>query len=200
MLTATPDARHCLQVRLPLRSLHDRAIATAILTLAHSAVLRSNTTMLFTVFGAAFGMQLYVAIKQDKWMHRVLMWDFRAYDTGSEKIWNSINKGVCIHLALCTSIADAVASDNGRTSSTGSWSSPRRTSRAAASYLSSEHNTWRSRGIGGWALYIEVYSTDAKYESTVVSTKGCFHLPTDNPLARNALHVLHRAFVILSTV
>jgi hypothetical protein len=25
-----------------------------------SAVLRSNTTMLFTVFGAAFGMQLYV--------------------------------------------------------------------------------------------------------------------------------------------
>ncbi|OAL01361.1 ubiquinol-cytochrome c reductase complex 7.3 kda protein-like protein [Phaeosphaeriaceae sp. SRC1lsM3a] len=40
----------------------------------YNAVLRSNTTMLFTVFGAAFGMQL-------------------AYDTGSEKIWNSINKG-----------------------------------------------------------------------------------------------------------
>ncbi|KAF2030854.1 ubiquinol-cytochrome c reductase complex 7.3 kda protein-like protein [Setomelanomma holmii] len=40
----------------------------------YNAVLRSNTTMLFTVFGAAFGMQL-------------------AFDTGSEKIWNGLNKG-----------------------------------------------------------------------------------------------------------
>lgn len=65
MLTATPDARHCLQVRLPLRGVRDRPIATAILTIGYSAVLRSNTTMLFTVFGAAFGMQLYVATEQD---------------------------------------------------------------------------------------------------------------------------------------
>lgn len=64
MLTATSDARHCLQVRLPLRNPHDRAIATAILTIGYSAVLRSNTTMLATVFGAAFGMQLYVADEQ----------------------------------------------------------------------------------------------------------------------------------------
>ncbi|KAL6702974.1 Cytochrome b-c1 complex subunit 9, mitochondrial [Coniothyrium glycines] len=40
----------------------------------YNAVLRSNTTMLFTVFGAAFGLQL-------------------AFDTGSEKIWDSINRG-----------------------------------------------------------------------------------------------------------
>jgi ubiquinol-cytochrome c reductase subunit 9 len=71
MLTATPDARHCLQVRLPLRGLHDRPITTAILTIGCSAVLRSNTTMLFTVFGAAFGMQLYVAMEQDTRMDRL---------------------------------------------------------------------------------------------------------------------------------
>jgi hypothetical protein len=45
---------------LPLRKHGDQAIA--ILTTDCSAVLRSNTTMLFTVFGAAFGIQLYVAI------------------------------------------------------------------------------------------------------------------------------------------
>lgn len=40
----------------------------------YNAVLRSNTTMLFTVFGAAFGMQL-------------------AFDTGSDKIWDAVNRG-----------------------------------------------------------------------------------------------------------
>ncbi|KAH8727942.1 cytochrome b-c1 complex subunit 9 [Phaeosphaeriaceae sp. PMI808] len=40
----------------------------------YNAVLRSNTTMLFAVFGTAFGVQL-------------------AFDTGSERIWNGINKG-----------------------------------------------------------------------------------------------------------
>ncbi|CAN9159426.1 unnamed protein product [Alternaria alternata] len=44
------------------------------LTIGCSAVLRSNTTMLFAVFGSAFGLQL-------------------AFDTGSEKIWDSINRG-----------------------------------------------------------------------------------------------------------
>ncbi|KAF2268627.1 hypothetical protein CC78DRAFT_455201 [Lojkania enalia] len=42
--------------------------------LACSTFLRSNYVMLGTVFGAAFGMQL-------------------AFDTGSDKIWDSINKG-----------------------------------------------------------------------------------------------------------
>ncbi|KAF1945818.1 ubiquinol-cytochrome c reductase complex 7.3 kda protein-like protein [Clathrospora elynae] len=32
----------------------------------YNAVLRSNTTMLFTVFGAAFGMQLYVTTSQTR--------------------------------------------------------------------------------------------------------------------------------------
>ncbi|KAH7410227.1 ubiquinol-cytochrome c reductase complex 7.3 kda protein-like protein [Phaeosphaeria sp. MPI-PUGE-AT-0046c] len=59
----------------------------------YNAVLRSNTTMLFTVFGAAFGMQLYVAIELDIRMYMVLIRVSRAYDTGSEKIWNSVNKG-----------------------------------------------------------------------------------------------------------
>ncbi|KAL5120872.1 qcr9 subunit 9 of the ubiquinol cytochrome-c reductase complex [Pleosporales sp. CAS-2024a] len=40
----------------------------------YNALIRSNSTMLLTVFGAAFGMQL-------------------AFDTGSDKMWNSINKG-----------------------------------------------------------------------------------------------------------
>jgi hypothetical protein len=46
-----------LQASLPLRITSDRAV----LTIACSALLRRNTTMLFTVFGAAFGVQLYVA-------------------------------------------------------------------------------------------------------------------------------------------
>ncbi|KAH7355584.1 ubiquinol-cytochrome c reductase complex 7.3 kda protein-like protein [Pyrenochaeta sp. MPI-SDFR-AT-0127] len=44
------------------------------LSTVYNAVLRSNTTMLFTVFGAAFGMQL-------------------AFDTSSDRIWDSVNRG-----------------------------------------------------------------------------------------------------------
>ncbi|EOA84900.1 uncharacterized protein SETTUDRAFT_163697 [Exserohilum turcica Et28A] len=40
----------------------------------YNAVLRSNTTMLFAVFGSAFGLQL-------------------AFDTTSDKIWDNINRG-----------------------------------------------------------------------------------------------------------
>ncbi|KAF1963447.1 ubiquinol-cytochrome c reductase complex 7.3 kda protein-like protein, partial [Byssothecium circinans] len=40
----------------------------------HSTFVRSNTAMLGTVFFAAFGMQL-------------------AFDTSSERIWDSINRG-----------------------------------------------------------------------------------------------------------
>ncbi|EAT89894.2 hypothetical protein HBI56_033310 [Parastagonospora nodorum] len=47
---------------------------SGIASTVYNAVLRSNTTMLFTVFGAAFGMQL-------------------AFDTGSDKIWSTLNKG-----------------------------------------------------------------------------------------------------------
>ncbi|USP75177.1 Cytochrome b-c1 complex subunit 9, mitochondrial [Curvularia clavata] len=59
------------------------------LTIDYSAVLRSNTTMLFTVFGAAFGLQLYVARTRG----RKLMGDNRAFDTTSDKIWDSVNRG-----------------------------------------------------------------------------------------------------------
>lgn len=104
-------------------------------------------------------------------MYRMLIRNIRAYDTGSEKIWDSINKGVRIRIATRTCVANLVDSGNGRTSSTGSWSNPRTTSRAAASvYHSSEHNTRRLGWVGGWALYIEVYFTDAEYESTVLTT------------------------------
>jgi hypothetical protein len=42
------------------------------LIIGSSAVLRSNTTMLFTVFGAAFGLQLYVMNDYDTGKGRVL--------------------------------------------------------------------------------------------------------------------------------
>jgi hypothetical protein len=50
--------------QVPLHATLDRTR----LTIACSAVLRSNTTMLFTVFGAAFGMQLYVLADQG-WLY-----------------------------------------------------------------------------------------------------------------------------------
>ncbi|PSN64237.1 ubiquinol-cytochrome C reductase [Corynespora cassiicola Philippines] len=49
-------------------------LARAPLTSGRSIFLRRNTTMLGTVFAAAFGLQL-------------------AFDTGSDKIWDSVNKG-----------------------------------------------------------------------------------------------------------
>ncbi|KAF2012385.1 ubiquinol-cytochrome C reductase [Aaosphaeria arxii CBS 175.79] len=45
-----------------------------ILTVNRSVFLRRNTTMLGTVFFSAFALQL-------------------AFDTGSDKIWDSVNKG-----------------------------------------------------------------------------------------------------------
>jgi ubiquinol-cytochrome c reductase subunit 9 len=53
-----------------MREHRDQAILE--LTTACSAVLRSNTTMLFTVFGAAFGLQLYVAMNSDTRGDRML--------------------------------------------------------------------------------------------------------------------------------
>jgi len=50
--------------------------------------------MLFTVFGAAFGMQLYVATEQNTRKDRILTQDNRAFDTGSDRIWSTLNKGV----------------------------------------------------------------------------------------------------------
>lgn len=58
MLTALCAVReHRLQASLPLRRPHDRTI----LTIDRSTIIRSNVTLLGTVFAAAFGMQLYVA-------------------------------------------------------------------------------------------------------------------------------------------
>ncbi|KAF3051359.1 hypothetical protein E8E11_010080 [Didymella keratinophila] len=54
----------------PLPRPHDRTL----LTTDRSAIIRSNITLLGTVFVSAFGMQL-------------------AFDQGSERIWNNINKG-----------------------------------------------------------------------------------------------------------
>ncbi|CAO2654221.1 Nn.00g109540.m01.CDS01 [Neocucurbitaria sp. VM-36] len=59
-----------LQVILPPRKPYDKAS----LTTDSSAVIRRNSTLLFTVFGAAFGMQL-------------------AFDTSSDKIWDAVNRG-----------------------------------------------------------------------------------------------------------
>ncbi|KAL6166787.1 qcr9 subunit 9 of the ubiquinol cytochrome-c reductase complex [Exserohilum turcicum] len=78
----------------------------------YNAVLRSNTTMLFAVFGSAFGLQL-------------------AFDTTSDKIWDNINRGVGASGSLRVQDANAGGSDNGRTSSSDTWRPPRTTSRRA---------------------------------------------------------------------
>ncbi len=54
----TPCAvrEHHLQARIPQR----RCLVYALLTIDRSSVMRSNITLLGTVFAAAFGMQLYV--------------------------------------------------------------------------------------------------------------------------------------------
>ncbi|KAJ4375100.1 qcr9 subunit 9 of the ubiquinol cytochrome-c reductase complex [Neocucurbitaria cava] len=44
------------------------------LSSVYNAVIRRNSTLLFTVFGAAFGMQL-------------------AFDTSSDKVWDAFNRG-----------------------------------------------------------------------------------------------------------
>ncbi|KAF5852638.1 hypothetical protein GGP41_008037 [Bipolaris sorokiniana] len=54
----------------------------------YNAVLRSNTTMLFTVFGAAFGLQLYESAEGME-----ADGNDRAFDTSSDKIWDRVNRG-----------------------------------------------------------------------------------------------------------
>jgi hypothetical protein len=139
-----------------------------ILTIACSAVIRSNTTMLFTVFGAAFGMQLYVANEQDTRMGRMLIWGDRAFDTGSEKVWNTLNKGVRKMLAFAMAVANAPDSVNGRTSSRGTWRRPRTMTSRAATHGQSEHDTFERCDICRRALYIRVYSTAAKYQDKIL--------------------------------
>ncbi|KAH7551424.1 hypothetical protein BM1_09740 [Bipolaris maydis] len=80
------DARHCLQASLSSRISFTRPP----LTIDDSAVLRSNTTMLFTVFGAAFGLQLpgYMSAEGME-----ADGNYRAFDTSSDKIWDRVNRG-----------------------------------------------------------------------------------------------------------
>ncbi|KAL1597298.1 Cytochrome b-c1 complex subunit 9, mitochondrial [Paraconiothyrium brasiliense] len=50
--------------------------------------------MLTTVFASAFAMQLYVQTDiPPPSADRILMGDIRAFDTGSDRIWDSINRG-----------------------------------------------------------------------------------------------------------
>ncbi|KAI8938795.1 hypothetical protein NX059_004658 [Plenodomus lindquistii] len=115
----------------------------------YNAVLRSNTTMLFTVFGAAFGMQL-------------------AFDTGSDKVWDAMNRGVCLSKRMYVRLsADTSDSANGRTSSSDTWSRPRMTSRSAPA-LSFERDIDKrlARFRGTHKLYIAVYSTGCEIPFT----------------------------------
>lgn len=50
--------------------------------------------MLFTVFASAFAIQLFVTPQPI--IDRIIthIWD-RSFDVGSDKVWDSINKGVC---------------------------------------------------------------------------------------------------------
>jgi hypothetical protein len=107
---------------------------------------------------------------------RVLIRNNRAFDTGSEKIWNTLNKGVRRIARIAVTMANAMGSDNGRTSSTDTWRRPRTTSRAATRFRSecedrARYDVWRR------TLYIGVYSTTAKYQRTVLippTTKATF--------------------------
>jgi hypothetical protein len=56
----------------------------------------------------------------------------RAFDTGSAKIWDSINRGVRDDPVLEETCANPYDSDNGRTSSSATWRLPRTTSRDVA--------------------------------------------------------------------
>jgi hypothetical protein len=98
---------------------------------------------------------------------RLLNTNNRAYDTGSDKIWNTINKGVRKTRTVLRSLANVLDSDNGRTSSRSTWRRPRTTNRAAACKRS-EHGTWARHGARWRALYIRVYSTAAKYHEVLI--------------------------------
>ena len=51
--------------------------------------------MLATVFAGAFAMQMYVeAVLPPRSAGRALTEDYRAFDTGSDRIWDNINRGV----------------------------------------------------------------------------------------------------------
>jgi hypothetical protein len=91
----------------------------------------------------------------------------RAFDTGSEKIWNGLNKGVRKTCGIVDSRANAQGSDNGRTSSRGTWSRPRTTSSAAA-HGQSGCDTGRRCDAWGRTLYVRMYSTAAKYHGEVL--------------------------------
>jgi hypothetical protein len=56
----------------------------------------------------------------------------RAFDTGSEKIWNSLNQGVSTIIRLEVACANLDGSANGRTSSNDTWRPPRMTSKDTA--------------------------------------------------------------------
>jgi hypothetical protein len=99
---------------------------------------------------------------------RLLNADDRAYDTGSEKIWNTINKGVRSQKAILLVVANNLDSDNGRTSSRSTWRRLRTTNRAAA-YKQSEHGTRAHFSTWRRALYIRVYSTATKYHGEDLS-------------------------------
>jgi hypothetical protein len=103
----------------------------------------------------------------DIWQRRLLNTDDRAYDTGSDKIWNTINKGVRNTRAFLLSAANASGSDTGRTSSRSTWRRLRTTSRTAACERN-EHGTRARHGTWRATMYIRVYSTAAKYHEVLI--------------------------------
>jgi hypothetical protein len=56
----------------------------------------------------------------------------RAFDTGSDKVWNSINRGVRTVVCYLRTCANSGNSANGETLSSDTWRLPRMTSRKAA--------------------------------------------------------------------
>jgi hypothetical protein len=82
----------------------------------------------------------------------------RAFDTGSERIWNTINKGVCTIRYTDAVGANKVSSANGRTSSSGTCRRPRMTSNCVRRRRNSEYELEHASGrVSGWILYIGVF-------------------------------------------
>jgi hypothetical protein len=74
----------------------------------------------------------------------------RAFDTGSEKIWNTMNKGVCTIQDTDAVGANMVSSANGETLSSGTCRRPRMTSNCVWRLRRGEHELERCFRTRQW--------------------------------------------------
>lgn len=84
---------------------------------------------------------------------------YRAFDTGSERIWDAVNRGVRLHWIPAAAETNGNASANGRTSSTDTWRRQRRTTSDCALSQKRDIETYcpGDTRLKGRALYIGVF-------------------------------------------